>query len=97
MNKMLSNVSVVMMMLMMMCVPDLADLDDSVIGVGGGDSLPAVKEEDADANSVIDVCSELIRLAANKAKGFPAFSYFVIIYWFFCCIYIELLSCKNEV
>jgi len=67
----------------------LADLDRSVAGVGGGDNLPTVQEDDT--NDVIDVCSELIRLAANKAKGFHTFFCFVIVY---CNVYITICLCN---
>jgi len=46
--------------------------------------MPTIEEDGDDDDDVIRICSQLIRSAANKAKGFHSFSmHFVIFLW--CC------------
>ena len=52
---------------------ELADLDRSVVGGEAADKMPTVNEVDYDADDVVQVCSQLIRSAANKAKGLHTF------------------------
>ena len=53
---------------------ELADLDRSIAGDKADNTLPpSVNEDGDDSGDVIQVCSHLIRSAANKAKGLRTF------------------------